>query len=146
MKKITLISSVVNGALKRNRNLIKSAIQSFEGKDIEITIQRKRKNRSNNQNAYYWGCVLPLVQQGLIDATGETRDLNSIHYQILLPLLSVDRDIINTDTGQVISEKITSSEMTTTEFMEYISSIQKWSAEFLNIYIPDPNQDIKIHL
>lgn len=146
MKKITLISNVANGALKRNRNLIKSAIQSFEGKDIEITIERKRKNRSNSQNAYYWGCVLPLVQQGLIDATGETRDLNSIHYQILLPLLSVDREIVNTDTGQVINEKITSSEMTTTEFMEYILSIQKWSAEFLNINIPDPNQDIKIDL
>lgn len=144
MKKITIISSVVNGTLKRNRNIIKSAIASFEGKDIELTIQRKRKVRSNPQNAYYWGVVLPLVQNGLIDATGETRDLNSIHYQILLPLLSIDREILNLSTGEVINEKITSSEMTTTEFSEYILNIQKWSAEFLGINIPDPNQELTL--
>jgi hypothetical protein len=144
MKKISIISNVNNGTLKRNRNLIKSAIASFEGKDIEITIQRKRKVRSNPQNAYYWGVVLPLVQSGLIDATGETRDLNSIHYQILLPLLSINREIVNTDTGQVINEKITSSEMTTTEFSEYILSIQKWSSEFLGINIPYPNEELTL--
>lgn len=144
MKKISIISSVVNGNLKRNRNLIKDAIATFEGKDIEITIQRKRKSRSNMQNAYYWGLVLPLVQDGLKDATGEVRDLNSIHYQILLPLLSIDREILNTDSGQVICEKLTSSEMTTTEFSEYVMNIQKWSAEFLNINIPDPNQELTL--
>lgn len=144
MKKISIISSVVNGNLKRNRNLITSAIKSFEGKDIEVTLQLKRKSRSNNQNSYYWGVVLPLVQDGLKEATGEVRDINSIHYQILLPLLSVNREIVNTETGQVISEKLTSSEMTTTEFMEYVISIQQWAAEFLNINIPDPNQELTL--
>ena len=144
MKKISIISSVVNGRLKRNRNLIESALKTFEGKDIEITIQLKRKTRSNSQNAYYWGVVIPLIQQGLKEATGEIRDSNSIHYQILLPLLSSDREIINTETGQVIFEKLTSSEMTTTQFSEYIMSIQKWASEFLDIDIPDPNEELML--
>ena len=142
MKKITLVSHVENGNLKRNRNLIKDAIRTFEGKDIEVTLQRKRKRRSNPQNSYYWGIVLPLVQEGLKEATGEVRDFNSIHYQILLPLLAPKREIINTDTGMIISEKITSSEMTTPEFSEFVMEIQKWSAEFLGINIPDPNQEL----
>lgn len=144
MKKISIISSVSNGKLKRNINLIQDAIKSFEGKDIEITIQKKSKIRSNNQNAYYWGIVLPLVQNGLKEATGEIRDYNSIHYQILLPLFSPTRDIVSLETGMVVSEKLTSSVMTTIEFMDYISSIQKWASEFLDINIPNPNEEITL--
>lgn len=144
MKKISILSNVVNGNLKRNRKLIKEAICSFEGKDIELTIQRKRKIRSNPQNAYYWGLVIPIVQEGLKEATGEVRDVNSIHYQILLPLLAPKREIINKSTGEVFSERITSSEMTTSEFMDYIVSIQQWGAEFLGINIPDPNEQLNL--
>jgi len=142
MKKITIISHVENGNLKRNRNLIKEAIKSFEGKDIEVTIQRKRKTRSTPQNSFYWGVVLPLVQDGLKESTGEIRDFGAIHYQILLPLMAPGRDIVNLETGVIISEKLTSSEMTTTEFMEYVLEIQKWSTEFLGINIPDPNSEL----
>lgn len=144
MKKITLISSVFNGNLKRNRNKIREAIAAFEGKEIELTIQKKRKVRSTPQNSYYWGVVLPIVQDGLKDATGEVRDLNSIHYQILLPLMAPKREIVNTETGEVITERMTSSEMTTTEFSEYVMEIQAWGAEFLGIRIPDPNEQISL--
>ena len=144
MKKISIISSVQNGNLKRNRNLIKEAIKSFEGKEIEITIQKKKKLRSNPQNSFYWGVVLPILQEGLKDATGEIRDFNSIHYQIIIPLLAPTRDVLNTETGQVITEHITSSEMTTSEFMDFIVSIQKWGADFLGITIPDPNEQVSL--
>lgn len=144
MKKITLISSVVNGNLKRNRNKIREAIAAFEGKEIELTIQKKRKVRSTPQNSYYWGVVLPIVQDGLKDATGEVRDLNSIHYQILLPLMAPKREIVNIETGEVITERITSSEMTTTEFSEYVMEIQAWGSEFLGIQIPNPNEQINL--
>lgn len=144
MKKITLISNVVNGNLKRNRNRIKEAIAAFEGKEIELTIQRKRKVRSNPQNAFYWGVVIPIVQDGLKDATGEVRDLNSIHYQILLPLLAPQREIVNIETGEVITERLTSSEMTTTEFSEYVMEIQAWGAEFLGVNIPNPGEQISL--
>ena len=146
MKKISIISSVVNGNLKRNRKLIADAIKTFEGKEVEITIERKRKKRSNPQNAYYWSVVIPILQQGLKDATGEVRDINSIHYQIVLPLLAPKREIVNTDTGEVISESMTSSEMTTTEFCEFIISIQKWGAEFLNVDIPSPNEELTLNI
>jgi len=146
LKKITIISNVKNGGLVRNRKLITDAIRSFEGKDIDITIQRHRKIRSNNQNSYYWGVVLPLVQHGLKDATGEVRDLESIHYQILLPLFAPKREIVNVISGEVITERMTSSEMTTSQFMDWIMDIQKWGAEFLGIDIPDPNEEMTFNL
>lgn len=144
MKKIEIVSSVVNGNLKRNRRLIRDAIATFEGKTISLTIKRHRKQRSNPQNSFYWGIVIPLVQEGLREATGEVRDSNSIHYNILLPMHAPLREIINTSTGEIIQERITSSEMTTSEFMDFIVSIQQWAAEFLNIEIPDPNSENEI--
>lgn len=142
--KFQIKSNVVNGNLKRNREQIKQAIASFEGKEIIITIDKAKKTRSNNQNNFYWGVCIPLIQSGLKDATGEFRSSENIHYNILLPLFSPSVEIINTDTGQVLTERISSSEMTTIQFCSYIIEIQKWSAEFLGIDIPSPNEEIML--
>ncbi len=145
MKKITITSSVENGNLKRNRKLIRDAIETFNGATVTITIQKFRKSRSNPQNRFYWGCLIPIVQEGLREATGEVRDANSIHYNILLPMFAPIRDVVNKETGEVFGERITSSEMTTTEFMEFVNDIQKWGAEFLGVDIPDPNSEITLN-
>ena len=139
--KINITTSIVNGVFKRNRNLVLQAIQSFNGKEVVITFSKPKKSRSNNQNAFYWGVVLPLVQKGLLDATGELRSNDNIHYKILLPLFAPTNEIVNVDTGESLLERLTSSEMTTTQFCEYIMEVQKWGAEFLGIDIPSPNEE-----
>jgi len=144
--KIEIITSIVDNKFKRNRNLVLKAIHHFNNKNVVITFSKPKKSRSNNQNAYYWGVVINLIQQGLLDATGELRSVNDIHYNILLPLFAPINEIVNNDTGEVLNERITSSEMTTTQFMEFILYIQKWGAEFLGIDIPDPNEETTLNL
>lgn len=139
--KLEITTSVVNGLFKRNRNLVLQAIQSFNNKDVVISFSKPKKTRSNNQNAYYWGVVIPLVQNGILEATGELRSSDNIHYKILLPLFAPTNELVNKETGECIAEKLTSSEMTTTQFCEYILEIQKWGAEFLGIDIPSPNEE-----
>jgi len=138
--KYEIRTNVINGNLKRNRNLILNALETFEGSEIVITIQKAKKLRSNPQNSYYWGIVLNIVQQGLKEATGEFRTVENIHYNILLKMFAPEREIVNIETGECITEKITSSEMTTSQFSDYIMEIQKWSAEFLCVTIPSPNE------
>lgn len=139
-------SEVKNGIVTRNRNLLTDAIQSFEGKQITIRIERTKKKRSNPQNSYYWGCCLPLIQLGFKEVTGEFRTAENLHYNILLPLFAPIKEIPNKLTGEIVKEKVRSSEMNTTQFSEYILEIQKWSAEFLGIYLPEPNENIKLEL
>jgi len=139
--KINITTSIVNGVFKRNRNLVLQAIQSFNGKEVVITFSKPFKKRSNRQNDFYWGVVMPIVQRGLYDATGELRDVKNIHYNILLPLFAPTNEIVNVDTGESLLERLTSSEMTTTQFCEYILEVQKWGAEFLGIDIPSPNEE-----
>jgi len=140
--KIQIRTNVLNGKFKRNINQILEAVNSFEGKECFFTIEKVKKTRSNQQNRFLWGVVIPIVQQGLKDCTGEWRTAENIHYNILLKMFAPEKEIINTDTGECITEKISSSEMTTTQFMEYIMEIQKWSSEFLGVNIPNPNEEI----
>lgn len=141
MNNLIIQTSISNNVFKRNRNLVLNAIKYFNNKDVVITFSKPKRSRSNNQNRFYWGVVLPLVQNGLLDATRELRSVDNIHYKILLPLFAPLNEIVNKDTGECISERLTSSEMTTTQFMEYILEVQKWSAEFLSIDIPNPNEE-----
>ena len=139
--KIEIRTSIENNIFKRNRNLVLNAINHFNNKEVLITFSKPKKERSNNQNRFYWGVVVPLIQNGLLEATGELRSNENIHYKILLPMFAPVNEIVNKDTGECISEKITSSDMTTTQFMEFILEVQKWSAEFLGVDIPNPNEE-----
>ena len=140
--KIEIPTSIENNQFKRNRNLVLNAIKFFNNKDVVISFAKLSKKRTNPQNNYYWGCILPLVQNGLLEQTGEFLDMKAIHYDILLKLFAPNKEIANKNTGEVINMQITSSGMTTTQFCQYIKDIQKWGAEFLYINIPDPNDEL----
>lgn len=135
-------SNVSGGILKRNRNLIKDAIQSFEGKDVIIKIEKARKKRSNPQNAYYHSVVIPLVQQGLKD-TGNIMTRENVHDLLKLRFLKIQVNV-NESTGEFIERIKSTTELSTSEMMDYIAEIQQFSAEYFGIVIPDPNTDLQM--
>jgi len=52
---------------------------------------------------------------------------------------------ISTPDGEFISRKYKSTtELTKTEFGEYIEAIQRFAAESLNVTIPDPNTQTQL--
>lgn len=95
--------------------------------------------RSSLQNNYYWGCIIPLMQDALVDAGWN--DLNSptkVHE--FLKDLFLKEETVNTKTGEVKTVPGSSKELSKTEFNAYVAQIQQHAAEYLNAYIPDPNQ------
>lgn len=145
--KITYISHVKNRKLTRNRQPIAKAIQSFEGKDIEITISKVKRKRSNDQNAYWWGVVVPIYHKLFTDA-GHVCDHNGAHY-LLCDLIRenypdtvlFDEVLIN-DT--YVKRTKGTSELTKSEFMSLIAKAQQLASEWFGAYIPDPNQQMTI--
>ncbi len=63
MKAQHIYTSVDSDGFPSNPKLIasqiSSALQHHRGKDVAITIQRKRQTRSNNQNRFFHGVFLP---------------------------------------------------------------------------------------
>lgn len=102
------------------------------------------KKRSLPQNAYYHGCVVPLVLQGLKDVGyDEVQTHEDVHE--ILKYLFLKRSIVHKATGEVIAEiSGSTAELQTHEFNDYLEKIWKWSAEYLGVHIPAPNEPLAI--
>lgn len=133
-----------SGTLKiHRRNELKTDLFNlFRKMDVIITIEKKSKKRSVLQNAYYWAVVVPMVKSGLTDNGYSGVTIEKVH-SILKSNFNI-REIVNEDTGEIKKYIGSTTEMTTTEMMEYFSEIQQWASEELHIYIPDPGEQVKI--
>jgi hypothetical protein len=142
--KYEIRTNVINGNLKRNRNLILDALNSFEGQEITITLQKAKKRRSNPQNSFYHGVVIPIMQQCLKDA-GYLMTNESVHDMLKLRFLK-ESILVNEQTAEYIERIKSTTELTTTEFAEYLLDIQKFAIEYFNTEIPNPNENITLAL
>lgn len=141
--KIQIRTSVTNGKLTRNRNLILDAINSYEGKELLITFEKPKKQRSNQQNAFYWGIVVVIIKSCL-KSTGNNLSENDVHDLLRLKFLK-ETISIKEETGEVIERVKSTTELTTSQFMDYIAEIQQFAAEYFDVIIPDPNEEITLN-
>lgn len=107
--------------------------------DYVITITPNRKTRSNQQNAYLWGIVYPAVLFGLQDAGWEITDEEQVHEYCKQAFAA--REVINKDTGEVLSLPNSTARMQTAEFNVYVDKIKAFALEYLNLTIPEPNEE-----
>jgi hypothetical protein len=142
--KVELHTSVSNGVFKRNRNLVLQAIKSFEGKEVIIILDKPKKKRSNNQNAYYWSVLVPITQKAISDTWGEVWSIHKTHEYLKENFCF--REKVNEDTGQVIKVPKSTTENTTTEMEVYHLEIRKHLLEWFGIDAPEPNQDLKLEI
>jgi len=133
-------SQVVNGRLSRNRQSLKTAIEQFEGKNVTITIEKTRSKRSNDQNRYYWSGVVPIVHRGLKDA-GYAISKDDTHLAMRAKFLS---EPIPMEDGTYIDKFKSTTELTKSEFSDYIESIRDWAFDYLGVTIPPPNTHIEL--
>ena len=102
-------------------------LSRLEGKEIELTVRQKKSQRSNEQNRAYWGLAIEILSDHLGYEREEVHDLLRHRF-----LSHVD------ERGLTIIRSTTS--LSTKEFSEYYEKIQRWAAQFLNCYIPSPNE------
>jgi hypothetical protein len=101
-------------------------IQTLEGKDIEVILRKQRKQRSLNQNSWYWGCIIPLLSEHC------GYDAEEMHGALKERFL---RDREHETNGLVKIRSSTS--LDTAEFTEYVESCRRLAAE-MGVVIPDP--------
>jgi hypothetical protein len=58
----------VKGGRPNNAKKLNAAFQEFEGKDVVVTVEKKKSKRSDAQNRYFHGVIIPVIQHGLIEA------------------------------------------------------------------------------
>ena len=147
MQIIEYFGKVENGKLLiRNRKAFDKELLQHEGKEVEITVKRKKKRRSHDQLSYHWGVLVPLFQRGLLDIGDERAiSIEFVHKEIMT--LFLFEEIVNLSTGEVKSMPKSLSdngEVTTAEYSAALPLIQKYAIENLGVYIPDPNEQLEI--
>lgn len=76
----THFGHVQNGELKGiNKKLFREDMSRFEGKQVEVIIRRKKKQRSNLQNRYYWKVVVSAIRYELRNQHGEDYHPDDVH-------------------------------------------------------------------
>jgi hypothetical protein len=137
-------SEVKNGTLTRNTNLIKDAIQTFEGKQIVIKIEKAKKKRSTQQNRFYYGVIIPIVQNCLKEA-GHIMTNESTHDLIKLKFLK-EALFVNEETGEVIERIKSTTELSTSQFMDLLAEINNFTFEYFGVTLPSPTDDLTLKL
>jgi len=136
MGKLTFNGEVRNNILSINLPIPDELNNQF----VIIEISKASKKRSNNQNNWYYGVALPIIINSIEDTTGESytkEDLHEFHLEKVLEATKVIKETLG-ETIITYSHKRT-SDMTTTEFMDFKNKIQIYWAE-RGINVPDPNQ------
>lgn len=141
---ITLRTRIQNGKISSVvKNEITAFMQMYEGKEVEIILKKARSKRSDPQNRYYWGCVVPIVCQELKNL-GHRLTKEECHEWLKLKF---NYKSVSNQHGELIGDVPQSTtSLTKTEFGEYIERIAQWSAEILNIVIPEPNTQVEFQL
>ena len=142
MKPIKILSRIEDGKMKRNRKLVVEGLKTFEGKEIEITIARKYPKRSIPQNSFYWGVLIPTFQELILSEWGEIKSNEETHE--ILKFSCNYSEKINEETGEIIRVPKSTTELTTTGFMEYHQKLKQLALDYFNSVLPEPNQQLEI--
>ena len=147
-KSLTYIGTVsTDGTIKLPKRLRAEVGKAFAGKDIVATFARPKKTRSSEQNRYYWGVVVRMVCEGF-QALGNpvnpdnNEDIELTHEYLkrrfLQPIQVAD---VN---GEVHELGYTTTNLSTSQMMDYIAQVQQFAVEFLNIVIPEPGEQAQL--
>ena len=142
-KQVSINTMIEGGKFKRNILLIKHAIQEFEGKEIEIIFKRKYKQRSINQNAFYWSILLEFFQGLFLEAWGEIKSKEEIHE--ILKFTCNYEEKINPATGEIIKVARSTTELTTSGWMDYELQLKQFAKDYFNAVLPEPNSQIEFN-
>lgn len=103
-------------------------VARFEGKRVEVVLERHRQTRSLQQNRYYWSVVVPIFGEWSGEFKEEAHEtLKSLHLMVekVLP------------TGELVRKPGQSRTLTTVEFAAYVERVCVWLAQ-QGVYVPPP--------
>ena len=127
----------------RRKDFVKSLVASFkDNARLRITVEQLYKKRSNQQNRFYWGVVIPIVKSLIYDAWGDELTGEEVHEILKQNCNYTER--LNESTGEVVKVGKTTTGLTTTEWEEYRLEVTKWVHEWFNTELPEPNEQTEL--
>jgi len=105
----------------------KQELLNHKGKDVSVTVSRKRKRRSVNQNDYFHAVICVMFSEEMGCSPDEAKEALKFHFLRK-----------KSNTGLEYCRK--TSELSTVEFEEFCSKCRMLGSEMFGAYIPLPNE------
>lgn len=108
-----------------DRDLLQIHLKTLEGMDVDLIVRKQKKDRTNQQNRWYWVAVvgIPALHFGYLP-----EEMHDAYKWMFLRRF---------EDGKPETVKST-TKLTTVEFNEYAEKCRTWAAE-QGIVIPDPH-------
>lgn len=119
--------TIMDFAEPGERLRLQQFIRGLPARPHVVEIKRFHPSRTNAQNQYYWGVVVPVVMMFLAECWGEDVEKEDAHEEVRRLFLTAS----HTDrrTGEVITIPRSTTTLSTREFAGYLDSIIKLVAE-----------------
>lgn len=119
------------------RQALAGILSGLAGKQVQVRVKPFKKKRSQPQNAFYFGVVVPLVRQMFTDA-GNSISLDETHEFIKEHVWKHLKQVTLPD-GEVMEVPDTSTNLCTMDWEVNIEKTRAWAAQF-GLEIPFPNE------
>ena len=148
MKSLTYIGTVSpTGEIKLPKRLRSEVGKAFAGKDVIVTFARPKKTRSSEQNRYYWGVVVRMVCEGFQSLGNPVNPDNNEDIELTHEYLKrrfLEPIHVADVNGEVHELGYSTTQLSTSQMMDYIAQIQQFAVEFLNVIIPEPGEQAEL--
>ena len=117
-----------DGIVKFVQNNAKACLE--RGRPLRVIITDDEKRRNNEQNKRLWKAVYePIADQAWVAGKQYSKDVWHEHFaNLFLP----KREVI-TPFGEVVTRRASTSELTVSEFSEYMQNVEAWAAQNLGV-------------
>lgn len=141
-KTIKVTVKIKDNKFSSNLPMIRNILESYNNNTIDVIFKKRINKRSTNQNSYYWGVIVPIVQNCIRVEWGEIHSTDQVHE--FLKHNCNYRDVVNEDTGEVLKVVKSTTENTTKDQEDFHSNCRNLASSFFNTVIPLPKEDLKI--
>ena len=100
------------------------------GRPLRVIVTEDENKRTDSANRFYWGAVLTTIaEQAWVDGRQYSKDVWHEHFaRLYLPHTE-----IVTPYGEIVSRRKSTTELTVSEFSEYLQRVQSDAASSLRV-------------
>ena len=140
--KIKLPIQIRKGRFASNLNMVRTILEHYNDCAIDVTFSKKTNKRSSRQNAYYWGVIIPIIQNCIKEEWGEVAGSEETNNFLKTNCNFVE--VVNEDTGQVLRRVKSSTENTTIDQEKFHENCRTLALDFFNTEIPLPKTNLTL--
>lgn len=138
-----------NGKIELPKTMREQISATYRGKKIIVRIETLSAKHSSAQRGYYRACFLPALIVGFNQAGEQLQPGNKAHLDMMHEfckakfLKDKGREIVTPD-GTILHLPASTEDLNKDDYSKYLDDIAQWAAEYLNIVIPEPGEQMKI--